>query len=235
MRTVTPPKPHYTSLKDTYSPQTVFPEATLRSSVDEVTKDLVAFIETIDDRIGLIDTVLEIAQPLETGAIRVEWRTKKHSTLRIPRLVEWRRHKGTGLWSYVDVKHTRLSLKAKYAGNFLEHHHRVVDCLTDLDYLLTRRNRAVEMLRLYRLHAKSLMDKNNDAVLGVMIRMMTHNVALKPAREERERWMKANPPEKREKKTVTRRGKGNKTEPEFIETVTPIDDDEERMDDDEQS
>lgn len=208
------------------------PESRLRESLYVVTNQLVELIETIDDRIGLIDTVLEVAQPVETGAIRVKWRTKKDVTLKLPRLVEWRRNKQTGLWSYVDVKLSRISLRAKYNGNFLEHHHRVVDCLIDLDYLLKLRTRTVEMLRLYRLHGNVLMDKNRDPLLGVMIRAMTHNAVLKPVREARARWMKENPPEKRVKKTIRRQDKRTGSEKlAYVETVTIINEDDSDEDD----
>ncbi|OWW20126.1 hypothetical protein AYR66_12105 [Noviherbaspirillum denitrificans] len=200
------------------------PDVVLRAAVDEVTKEMVDFIKTIDNQIDWIDGVLEFAQPLHTGAIRIEWRTMKKSVLRMPRIVEWRRQKTTGIWSYKDVKNTHLSLKAKFNGDFLEHHHRVVECLSDLDFLLKVRKRAVEMLRLYRLHSRLLMSKNADAIFDVTIRMMEHNVALKSTREERARWLRENPPETRVKKTKRRGAKGgDTTKPEFIETVTLID------------
>lgn len=232
MQTRTPPKSHYASSADGYPPKIDFPETQLKSLMAGATEALVKFVDEIDVSIVNVDKVLKYAQPPEFGALRVAWRKRKDTTLRTPQIIEWRRDKHSGLWSYSEVKQAQLTKRAKFSGNFLEHHERVVDCLAKLNYLLPLRKRAIEMMRLYRLHSKNLIAQNEDQLLGLTIQLAMHNVALKPVREARDKWLVENPESVRKK---NRKGRGRNTgsEPEYTETVTLIEgnDDEDDLDD----
>jgi hypothetical protein len=140
----------------------------------------------VDATIEMVDQVLQYAQPIQDGAIRIKWREGTNGKHKAPRIVKWNRDKRMGKWVYVEISRDHLVKRTKTGGDFHEHSEKVREALGVLDYLLEVRSKLIKIMRNFRDAVGRLAPHHRPLIIQANVKLMKSNMALKATRDERE-------------------------------------------------